>query len=41
MSTKTKSVVTVITFIVLIIALWAGGGTLWRMLLAMHGVHPH
>jgi hypothetical protein len=37
MTTKSKSIAVVVTFVVLVVAVWAGSGTLYRMLLAMHG----
>jgi hypothetical protein len=39
MQTKTRSIVVAVVFVVMVIAVWAGGPALWRMFLAMHGVH--
>ena len=39
MNRKSRSVVVLVTFVVLVVAAWAGSGALWKMFLAMHGIH--
>jgi hypothetical protein len=39
MSNRTKTVAYLVAFAAVVIAVWAGAGPLWRMLLAMHGIH--
>lgn len=39
MQSKTKSIVLIVVFVALVIGVWAGGPALYRMFLAMHGIH--
>lgn len=39
MNERMKTVVYLAVAAAVVIAVWAGSGPLWRLLLAMHGIH--
>jgi hypothetical protein len=36
---RTKTITYLVVIAAAVIAVWAGAGPLWRLLLAMHGIH--
>jgi hypothetical protein len=41
MNSRTKTTVYLLAIAAAAILVWAGAGPLWRLLLAMHGIHQH
>jgi hypothetical protein len=39
MNSRTKTVTYLAVIAAAVVAVWAGAGPLWRLLLAMHGIH--